>query len=158
MEPIMKKFWNTVWYHLGGTCLVKKSISSNRVMLLSILQPLPEDFLMNQVWAPSVGLVKALISTLLKILWGFMKKELKDFACRNADELFVKLESVWRDIPSKYLQGLCESMPRRIAKAIWLRGNKAPYWPFCERKWTVFCFFDIESSCVLLFSLCYIWF
>ena len=60
-------------------------------------------------------------------LWGFMKKELKDFTCRNADELFAKLESVWRDIPSKYLQGLCESMPRRIAKVIWLRGNKAPY-------------------------------
>jgi transposase len=60
-------------------------------------------------------------------VWKLMKDEVRKLKPTNLNDLFEKLETVWRNIPIDYLQRLIDSMPQRCQAVIDANGMHTKY-------------------------------
>lgn len=60
-------------------------------------------------------------------LWSYLDDMCKDRKCKNENELFNDIQKAWNKIPSWYLRGLIESMPRRCQAVIDKHGGNTKY-------------------------------
>ena len=60
-------------------------------------------------------------------LWSYLDLLVKDRKCNTPEELFEVIEKAWFDISQSYLQGLVDSMPKRIKAVIKNKGYPCKY-------------------------------
>lgn len=60
-------------------------------------------------------------------LWAQLDFATKDRVCNTEEQLFNVLSEAWHNLPLEYLEGLIESMPRRIEAVLKARGMSTKY-------------------------------
>ena len=62
-------------------------------------------------------------------LWNHLKRKLGEYESEPAglDELWVRLQKEWDEIPVEVVRNLIESMPRRVAAIIKAKGGYTKY-------------------------------
>lgn len=66
---------------------------------------------------------------LIEHVWAYIKRELDKYpeSPRDLDELWRRVEAIWREIPMDFLHKLYESMPDRLAMVIQNKGRNTKY-------------------------------
>ncbi len=63
----------------------------------------------------------------LSMLWGIVKRKMRDTRPNNADELKATVKETWASIPPQQCHKLITSMPRRIEAVIKAKGAPTKY-------------------------------
>ncbi len=66
---------------------------------------------------------------IIEHVWAFIKRRLYGYerALQNIQELWDRVQDIWTNLPLAFLQGLYESMPRRIRALLRNRGGNIEY-------------------------------
>lgn len=60
-------------------------------------------------------------------LWNIVKMQRKKFKATSKDDLFSKIQRIWRELPINTLTKLVESIPTRIQAVIAAKGGHTKY-------------------------------
>ncbi len=63
----------------------------------------------------------------IEILWGIVKRKMRNKRPKNADELKATVKETWASIPPQQCHKLITSMPRRIEAVIKAKGALTKY-------------------------------
>ena len=66
---------------------------------------------------------------LIENVWSYIERELDQYpeAAKDLDELWRRVEAIWREIPPEYLHKLYESIPDRLMMVIRNKGRNTKY-------------------------------
>ena len=59
--------------------------------------------------------------------WGVLKQRLERYQCATLDDLWLKTEKEFFEIPDSFIQKLFESLPRRVESVLQARGYPIGY-------------------------------
>ncbi|GFT78375.1 transposable element Tcb1 transposase [Trichonephila clavipes] len=65
----------------------------------------------------------------IEYVWDLVSRRLALDSCSAAskDEILLRIEAIWNSLPQADIQNLFDSMPRRIAALIAVRGSYSKY-------------------------------
>lgn len=60
-------------------------------------------------------------------VWDYKKRQ-KELRQPTSTDLWLVLQGVWCNLPAKFIQKLCVSVPRRIGAGLQVKGGHTKYW------------------------------